>query len=225
MDVKPENDTRNESEIAADERAEAYNNAMRDVDLSYLRKENAGNAYSAKADEMKNLGDYNDAEELAAEYEKKAELLSVAENKQTARLTALSFSEIMVAAVTAILTAVIIPVVGTTIGYAGAEYASSVVMAVIGAALCIIGAVLGRALIKKVRYDSKRRSVADTCERALLAAACALMFVPTVMAYMNIGLYGTLYLVLCITSLAALVFAMLRQQFANSDLKDTDVIR
>ena len=54
------------------------------------------------------------------------------------------------------------------------------------------------------------------------AAACALMFVPTVMAYMNIGLYGTLYLVLCITTLAALVLAMLRLQFANSDLKDAD---
>ena len=222
MDVKPENDTRNESETASDERAEAYNNAMRDVDLSYLRRENAGNAYRVKAEEMKNLGDYGDAKELAAQYEEKAKSLSVAENKQTARLTALSFSEIMVAIVTAILTAVIIPVAGTTIGYAGAEYASSVVMAVIGAAFCVIGATIGRALIKKVRYDSKRRSIADTCERALLAAACALMFVPTVMAYMNIGLYGTLYLVLCITTLAALVLAMLRQQFANSDLKDAD---
>ena len=61
MDVKPENDTRNESETTADERAEAYNNAMRDVDLSYLRRENAGNAYRVKAEEMKNLGDYGSA--------------------------------------------------------------------------------------------------------------------------------------------------------------------
>ena len=45
MDVKPENDTHCENEtVVSDEHAEAYSNAMRDVDLSYLRKENAGNA-------------------------------------------------------------------------------------------------------------------------------------------------------------------------------------
>ncbi len=202
-----------ENEIAA-----AYEHAMRDVDRSEKRSENIGKEYMAKADEMLSLGDYEDAQNLASEYAEKAELYLDAENRQRKILLRLGVAEIIVSAATVALSVAVMLVAGLALAYSGAEYISSVIMAATGDVFCVTGAVLGYALIDKVRYNARKRKTANSIEKFLLAASCALMFVPTIIAYMDmdIELYGTLYLAVCVVSLAALVLAMLRQQFADT---------
>lgn len=200
-----------ENEIAA-----AYEHAMRDVDRSEKRSENIGKEYMAKADEMLSLGDYEDAQNLASEYAEKAELYLDAENRQRKILLRLGVAEIIVSAATVALSVAVMLVAGLARAYSGAEYISSVIMAAAGDVFCVTGAVLGYALIDKVRYNARKRKTANSIEKFLLAASCALMFVPTIIAYMDIELYGTLYLAVCVVSLAALVLAMLRQQFADT---------
>lgn len=81
----------------------AYQKALREVDLSPKRTRNAGKEFAAKAEEMRELGDYRNAEILAREYTEKAELYSMKENTQKKKRVAFDIAKIILSIIVGVV--------------------------------------------------------------------------------------------------------------------------
>ncbi len=202
-----------------------YKNTLRDVDVSAKRKKDAGREYADKAEAMKSLGDYKNAQTLAKQYDELAGFYGKAEEKLFFKMRMINIACTLIAAVFSVITVLLI------LNLEGAldnfDIKSSVDMSPITNLLT--GMAVGITLIVSLIYSLAMRKArfslkAKLTELIMYAISVIFMFF-TVVVYVEEESEGTVANILLLIVLSAIFIANLIKYLLYGRLPDYETIK